>query len=40
MLYPEGCSMDRENLWTLFRATGMPTAYLLYQLMTEDGQDG
>lgn len=32
--------MDRDNLWTLFHETGMPTAYLLYQMMTEDAQDG
>lgn len=32
--------MDRDNLWTLFQSTGMPTAYLLYHLMAEDTQDG
>ena len=32
--------MDQENLWMLFHATGAPVAYLLYQMMTEDAQDG
>ena len=32
--------MDQENLWMLFHATGDPVAYLLYQMMTEDAQDG
>ena len=32
--------MERDSLWTLFRATGLPTACLLYLLLTEDPQDG
>ena len=32
--------MEPEGFWQIFQTTGDPVAYLIYQILTEDAQDG
>ena len=35
-----GAGLEPEGFWKMFETTGDPVAYLLYQMLTEDAQDG